>query len=123
MAVLHEAVRKKACVDSTVVTIGLLWDRGLSAADEGPEAFIRMVESSEMFVSEEGKHLFGIFEAVVPWEVVGDPGVEICDGFGGGVGCDAGPVVAIPVEGKDESPVAEGGSVGELVAPAVEPSF
>ena len=122
-AVLHEAVNKETGLDPAVISIGLLGDRVLGAANKGPFALVGMAKSTEVFILDEAEALHSVFTAVVSGEVIGDVGVKVCDGGGHEVDGKACPMIAIPVEGKEEFAVSEGRAVGELVAPACEPSF
>ena len=74
-----------------------------------------------MFVSDESESQFSIFSAVLSYEVFGDIGVHIRDGDHVEIDRHTRPVIAIAVEGEEESAVGEGRTMGELLAPPSEP--
>ena len=122
-AASHEAVDEETGVHPAVVSIGLLGNRVLGAAMEGPGALVGAVEGSEVFVEEELETLLRVFPAEFADGVVRDLGVKVCDGIGCKVDGEARPMVAILVNGKEEFAVTEGRTLGELVSPPCEPSF
>ena len=119
--VTHDAVSEETGVYTAVPAISLLWDGVACAAPKGPVSGILTLEDLGVFILDEPQGREGVFPAVFPGPALWYERVEVGDGGVREVNYDAGPVVAVPMEGHDKTVIRQGGPLVELVSPPAEP--
>ena len=116
--VLHYGVSIETDVDPTVKTVRLLGYGHFGAAEERPLTRIRLLMDAFVFLVDEVEALGGKFMAVFSGDIFGDVGIKVGDGGGGQVEHQAGPVVAVSVEGHQEPSVREEGAGNGIGGPS-----
>ena len=102
---MRDAVGQEARTYPAVLSVSLLGYCVLGAPAEGPGAEVWDSKSPDVLIVDETEAVLCVLDPVFVLHVVGDIGVHVGDGCGGEVNRQAGPVVAIPVNGEEKGAI------------------